>query len=62
MQATVHSFEPGGSGTVVTDDGRELAFGADAFARSGLRLLRPGQRVRLETSDGRITLVTISTM
>jgi cold shock CspA family protein len=51
MQATVSSFDPGtGSGTVLLDDGVELPFDGDALAGTGLRLLRPGQRVRLETS------------
>jgi cold shock CspA family protein len=51
MQATVSSFEPEISrGAVLLDDGVELPFGPDAVAGTGLRLLRPGQRVRLETS------------
>jgi 2-phospho-L-lactate guanylyltransferase len=51
MQATVSSFDPStGSGAVLLDDGVELPFGAAAFTGSGLRLLRPGQRVRIETS------------
>jgi hypothetical protein len=51
MQATVSSFDPGTfSGSVLLDDGVELPFAADALDGSGLRLLRPGQRVRLETS------------
>ena len=51
MQATVSSFDPQtASGTVLADDGVELRFSADALAQSGLRTLRPGQRVRLETS------------
>jgi cold shock CspA family protein len=54
MQATVSTFDPHtGAGTVLLDDGVELSFGADALTGTGLRLLRPGQRVRLETSgDG----------
>ena len=50
MQATVSAFDPDTwAGTVLLDDGVELPFTADALAGSGLRLLRPGQRVRLET-------------
>jgi len=50
MQATVSTFDPStGSGAVLLDDGVELAFDAATFRRSGLRLLRPGQRVRIET-------------
>ena len=40
-------------GRVLLDDGVELPFAAEALAGSRLRLLRPGQRVRLETAgDG----------
>ncbi len=50
VQATVASYEQETrSGTVVLDDGHELPFAAPALRGSGLRLLRPGQRVRLET-------------
>jgi cold shock CspA family protein len=54
MQATVSSFDQATrAGTVLLDDGVELPFGADALTGTGLRLLRPGQRVRLETTgDG----------
>jgi hypothetical protein len=46
MQATVYSFDPAtGSGSVVTDDGEVLPFGAKAFDESPLRLARPGQRL-----------------
>ncbi len=51
MQATVRSFDADTrTGSVLLDDGSELPFGADAVDRGGLRLLRPGQRVRLDTS------------
>ena len=47
-QATVGSFDPrSSSGTVLLDDGTPLAFDADAFANSGFRLLRSGQRVQV---------------
>lgn len=63
-QATVRSFDTvTRSGDVLLDDGQVVSFGADAFDRSGLRLLRLGQRVRLEFSDsGAVTLVTIATL
>ncbi|MGX6604104.1 cold-shock protein [Micromonosporaceae bacterium Da 78-11] len=49
MQGTIATFEPDTHhGTLLLDDGTELAFGADAFARSGLRQLRLGQRVSIE--------------
>lgn len=51
MQATVSSFDPATrTGAVLLDDGVEVPFAADALNGSGLRLLRPGQRVRLETT------------
>jgi len=51
MQGTVSSFDPETrTGAVLLDDGVEVPFPADAIAGSGLRLLRSGQRVRLETT------------
>lgn len=51
MQATVATYDPSTSaGSVLLDDGVELPFGPEALEGSGLRLLRPGQRVRLETA------------
>lgn len=50
MQGTVASFDPHThAGTVLLDDGTELDFPAEAFERSGLRLLRLGQRVVVES-------------
>ena len=63
MQATVASFDPEtGGGTVLTDDGRRVPFDAAAFAAGGLRLLRPGQRVKMDIADGRVVRVTIATL
>ncbi|GAA5182104.1 hypothetical protein GCM10023322_18310 [Rugosimonospora acidiphila] len=63
MQGTVASYDPDGrSGTVLLDDGTEVAFPANAFDASGLRLLRPGQRVRLEHRDGEISGLALITM
>ena len=64
MHATVLTFDPTtGAGTVVSDAGEILPFDADAFAAGGLRLLRPGQRVRLAQSEaGLIEAITISTL
>jgi 2-phospho-L-lactate guanylyltransferase len=64
-QATVSHFEAStGAGTVLCDDGVALPFDADAFARSGLRLLRLGQRVRIATdaTGQRVTFLTILTL
>ena len=65
MQATVATFDPEtGTGTLLLDNGTRLAVPAAAFAASGLRLLRLGQRVKVDR-DGqgtvtRITLVTFT--
>ncbi|HVS68527.1 MAG TPA: hypothetical protein VHE56_08255 [Mycobacteriales bacterium] len=63
MQATVRHFdEASRCGDVLTDDGKVIAFDADAFETSGLRLLRLGQRVRLNVDDaGRVRSLTIAT-
>jgi 2-phospho-L-lactate guanylyltransferase len=51
MQATVSRFDDvTHGGAVLLDDGLELDFSGDALAGTGLRLLRPGQRVRISTS------------
>jgi 2-phospho-L-lactate guanylyltransferase len=52
MQGTVATFDPQThTGTLLLDDGTELPFPAAAFARSGLRLLRLGQRVTVEADE-----------
>ncbi|MDT3724687.1 hypothetical protein ROS62_07240 [Streptomyces sp. DSM 41972] len=66
MQATAYTYDPDSrSGQVLLDDGTPVPFDAAAFDAGGLRLLRPGQRVRLETegegTSPRITLVTLQT-
>ncbi|MEU3371665.1 hypothetical protein ACFYM2_30760 [Streptomyces sp. NPDC006711] len=69
MQATAYTYDPETrSGSVLLDDGTPVEFGAPAFDAGGLRLLRPGQRVRIETEvpEGagaapRVTLVTLQT-
>ena len=63
MQGTVATFDPEtGGGTVLTDDGRRIKFDGAAFAAGGLRLLRPGQRVRMDVAGGRVVRVTIVTL
>ncbi len=53
MQASVHTFdEQSGSGTALLDDGREVGFSSEVFARSSLRHLRAGQRVSIELGEG----------
>ncbi|ANJ09685.1 hypothetical protein LZP81_03760 [Streptomyces parvulus] len=66
MQATAYTYDPESrSGQVLLDDGTPLPFDAAAFDAGGLRLLRPGQRVRIEAEgagpERRITLVTLQT-
>ena len=63
MQATVRSYdETARSGSVFTDDGTVVPFGAGSLAGSGLRLLRPGQRVRLRLDeDGAVAALTLAT-
>ncbi|MFG2192661.1 hypothetical protein [Streptomyces sp. NPDC048639] len=67
MQATSFTYDSETrSGSVLLDDGTPLSFDAAAFDAGGLRLLRPGQRVRIEVEgdgDGRrIALVTLQTL
>ncbi|WP_199736167.1 cold-shock protein [Micromonospora sp. HM5-17] len=63
MQGTVAHYDPQTrSGRLLLDDGREVAFPAEAFDASGLRLLRLGQRVRLDyDADGTLVRVTLPT-
>lgn len=63
MQGTVRSFDPQTrAGSVFLDDGSVREFGAEASTRSGLRLLRPGQRVAIRCrADGAITALTLIT-
>lgn len=53
VQASVHAVT-GEGGSALLDDGREVRFTREVFARSGLRHLRVGQRVSVELGgDGR---------
>ena len=64
MQATVRGFDqPARTGSVFLDDGTVREFGRDAFDRSGLLRLRPGQRVTIRChSDGTIAALTLATL
>jgi hypothetical protein len=63
VQATVAGFDPARrSGTVLLDDGTELPYDRDAFDAGGIRLLRLGQRVRIEVDGPRVTFITIATL
>ena len=66
-QATVRVFHPAdASGSVLFDDGTEVPFDRYALRGSGVRLLRSGQRVRVETegadADMRVLFLTIATL
>jgi cold shock CspA family protein len=68
MQATVSAYDgETGAGRVLLDDGVELPFGPEALTGSRLRLLRAGQRVRLDTTGSgaglaivRLQILTLS--
>jgi len=64
MQGTVAEFDPDTqTGALLLDDGRRQRFEAAAFAASGLRLLRLGQRVQVEYApDGTIQRIAVPTM
>jgi 2-phospho-L-lactate/phosphoenolpyruvate guanylyltransferase len=67
VQATVRSFDPTTrSGTVLLDDGVELTYDRPAFDAGGVRLLRVGQRVRIELAGDagarRVTFLTVATL
>jgi hypothetical protein len=62
VQATVARFDAdSASGDVVTDDGVAIRFGPEAFATSGLRHVRPGQRltVGVEGTGGSLIVVAM---
>lgn len=64
VQATVRSFDADThDGELLLDDGSPLSFSGRAFEASGLRLLRLGQRVRVEVdASGEVTRVTLATL
>jgi len=64
MQATVHRFDAAtGSGALVTDAGVLLPFDGAAFASSGLRHLRGGQRLTVSLdATGVVTGLRLETV
>ncbi len=54
------------SGSVLLDDGVELPYDSPAFDAGDVRLLRVGQRVRVEVRDDdgdrRVTYLTVATL
>ena len=63
-QATVYRYDPAtGAGAVLTDSGEVLPFGPEALRHSGLRHLRPGQRLTLTRSgDGGVRGLRLGTI
>ena len=60
MQASVHKYsDESGSGSVLLDDGREIPFEGNVLDASGLRHLRPGQRLSIEMSATALTRLWI---
>jgi len=60
MQASVHRYDDNnGSGSVLLNDGREIPFDGKVMDASGLRRLRPGQRVSIEMSATELTRLWI---
>lgn len=65
MQASTHRWDPAtGDGAVVADDGAVYPFDAAAFAASGLRHLRVGQRltVTLDAPGRRVVALSVGTI
>jgi cold shock CspA family protein len=63
MQATVATYDAETrSGSVFLDDGTRMPFDASALQGTGLRFLRPGQRVRLDGPPGTIERIQIITL
>lgn len=63
-QGTIREFDPETrSGSLFLDDGRVVTFDTAAFDAGGLRLLRLGQRVRLDRdAAGAVSRVTLLTL
>jgi len=60
VQASIHTFDDdSGGGSALLDDGREVRFGPQALADSGLRFLRPGQRVSIEVDEGSLVATRV---
>jgi len=48
-QGTIKTYDEGSRSGIILDDAkRELAFDADSFRHSGVRLFRLGQRVKFQ--------------
>jgi hypothetical protein len=61
VQASVHRFDPAtGAGSVVTDAGLVLPFGAEVLAASRLRHVRTGQRLTIEVAGEGADVVVVA--
>jgi hypothetical protein len=64
LQGTVAGFDAESrTGSVFLDDGSRVGFGRDSLEASRVRILRPGQRVRLRAeplADGGFTVVALA--
>lgn len=60
MQGTVYRFDDDtGDGSLLLDDGQELLFSGAEVDESGLRHLRPGQRLTIEVDGGVVVRLRI---
>lgn len=58
--ATARSFDPAtGAAEVVLDDGTPLPCPRDRLEAAGIRLLRPGQRLRVRVTAGVVVAVAL---
>lgn len=63
VQGTVSEFDPQTrAGAMLLDDGTRVEFSPAAFDASELRLLRVGQRIHADQTDGVVTRITLPTM
>lgn len=63
MQATVYRYDPEtGGGSVLADDGEVIPFEVDAMLESGLRHVRPGQRLTVMRDGDRITALYLGSI
>jgi 2-phospho-L-lactate guanylyltransferase len=60
VQATVFRYDPEtATGSVMTDQGLVMPFDEHAMAASGLRHLRPGQRLTVELDEEAEAIVAL---
>jgi hypothetical protein len=58
-QATIRSWDPDAGGSAFLDDGSLVEIPREALQGSVFRLLRPGQRVRLDVEDEVVVSVAL---